>query len=286
VDANSARGDAGSGGGIFNNGGDLEVIGTELVDNRAQRAGGAIEANAGDTMVTTSALTGNRAGAAPGNGGALHLTGAGDVDVSDSTVTDNVATAEGGGLWNSAPGTMTVTNTVLTGNSAGGADADQGGGALFNDGGALTVTGSTLRGNDATGALGSGGGIVNNGGALNLSDSTLADNTAVRAGGGVETNVGTDALSGVDMTGNSAGDTPGNGGALQLSGAATLTWDGGTVTENSATNEGGGLWNSASGNLVATVDISGNTAPDGPNAYNDGGTFLLNGTPMPPGTGV
>ncbi|MGA9747216.1 MAG: hypothetical protein WBQ50_07180, partial [Nocardioides sp.] len=111
-------------------------------------------------------------------------------------------------------------------------------------------------------------------------------NSAPRAGGGLETNVGTVDLDDVDMSGNQTGANPGNGGALHVTGAGTVNWDGGAVTGNSASNEGGGLWNSATGTIVATnLAVSGNTAPDGPQVYNDppGGSFTLNGAPVPPG---
>ena len=51
--------------------------------------------------------------AAPGNGGAVHLTGAGSGDVTGTEVSGNTASAEGGGLWNSASGTFTVTGSDI-----------------------------------------------------------------------------------------------------------------------------------------------------------------------------
>jgi hypothetical protein len=280
---NSATGAAGSGGGILNTLGTLEVHGSTLESNDAQRAGGGIEANVGSTTVTDSVLSDNVTGPAPGNGGALHLTGAGTVTVEGSRVLDNVAAAEGGGLWNSATGEMDVSDTVLRRNVAAGAAADQGGGALFNDGGTLTVSDSTIGDNDATGAAGSGGGILNNLGTLTVTGTRLAGNTAVRAGGGLEATVGTTTLLDVAMVGNDTGANPGNGGALHLTGAGTVTWTDGAATGNTATNEGGGLWNSATGTMtVVGVTITGNTAPEGADVYNDGGTFTVDGAPVPP----
>lgn len=44
------------------------------------------------------------------------------------------------------------------------------------------------------------------------------------------------------------------------------------------------LWNSATGTLIATMlEVMGNTAPTGPDVFNDGGVFTLNGVPVPPG---
>ena len=87
----------------------------------------------------------------------------------------------------------------------------------------------------------------------------------------------------VEMIGNDTGSNPGNGGALHLTGAGTVTWTDGAATGNTATNEGGGLWNSATGTMtVVGVTITDNTAPEGPDVYNDGGTFTVDGTPVPP----
>lgn len=280
---NRALGEGASGGAIMNDGGSVSVVGTRIERNRAERAGGGIEANAGVTTVTDSVLRGNRTGAAPGNGGALHLTGAGAVVVEGSRVLRNRASAEGGGLWNSADGQMSVTGTLVARNRATGAEADQGGGGLFNDGGTMTVSDVRLVGNRATGAAGSGGGLLDVGGTVSVQDTTMTKNRSERAGGGLETAAGTVDLAEVDMSDNSTGDMPGNGGALHLTGAAQVTWNGGTVTGNDAAAQGGGLWNSETGLLVVIgVDVSGNTAPEGAEVYNDGGIFLQDGLPVPP----
>lgn len=275
VSGNSATGAAGSGGGIFNLGPDsampdrgvVIVSGGEISGNSAIRAGGGIEATA-NTMTELSSgllLSNNTAGAAPGNGGGMHITGAGDAALSDVTVSANTATAEGGGLWNGA-GTMTVTDSTVSGNTAEGADADQGGGGLFNLAGALRLTNTMVTGNNATGAAGSGGGILNTGSELTVNGGAVSDNTAIRAGGGIEDNnsggASTITLTGVSLTGNSVGPSPGNGGAFHVTGGdATIVVDRSTASGNTAANEGGGLWNFAEADMtVVNSTISGNAA--------------------------
>jgi hypothetical protein len=278
---NAATGSAGSGGGLFNNAGEVTVIDTAFATNRAQRAGGGVEALAGNTELTGSALVRNHAGAAPGNGGGLHLTGEGSVGFADGRAVGNRASSEGGGLWNSATGTMTVTDSLLTDNVARGAAADNGGGALFNDGGDLFVESSEMRGNSATGAAGSGGGILNNLGSLVVEDSVLAENSSVRAGGGIETNAGTVDLSDVLLEDNVTGDNPGNGGGFHTTGAGEVTYLGGRVVRNVAGFQGGGLWNSSTGTMTVTgVVVRRNEAEQRPNFYNDGGTFTVDGRPV------
>lgn len=116
--ANGTPTPANSGGGVLN-AGELVVDRSVIRGNTATRAGGGIEASAGSaTTVQRSTLSGNATGPGPGNGGGLHLTGAGEVTLDRDIVIGNSAANEGGGLWNDAGGTMTVTRTTITGNSA------------------------------------------------------------------------------------------------------------------------------------------------------------------------
>lgn len=268
---NRVTGAGASGGALLNEGGTVTVTNSNLSNNSAVRAGGAIEASGGRTQVDDTTMSGNVAGPMPGNGGALHLTGVGNVTVNRSVVTDNTAGSEGGGLWNSGGGTMTVAGTTLTGNIANGVDPDNGGGALFNDGGSLTVNTSTVSDNSAVQGSGSGGGVFNNAGTLTVRNSTLGQNSAARAGGAVETAGGNVVLFGVRLENNTTGATPGNGGGLHAGGPATVNVDRSVVSGNSASLEGGGLWNSALGTMtVNRSTVAFNTA-DGTAADNGGG---------------
>lgn len=282
VVSNTVSGTGASGGGVLNDGGGLRVTRSRISSNRATRAGGGIEVNAGVTRLDRVTLFANSTGAEPGNGGGLHVTGAGRVSVSGSRVLANTAAAEGGGLWNSGSGTMSVRRTRLSGNSARGNDADQGGGELYNDGGTLVVRDSRLLRNDARGSSGSGGGILNNGGRLRVLRTVISGNVSQRAGGGIEANVGSTGLDDVSLTRNRTGSGPGNGGGLHLTGAGSVRIDDSTVLRNSAAAEGGGLWSSEPGTMrVTDTRIRGNRAPDGPNVYNDGGTFTVDRRAVP-----
>ena len=285
---NHATGAAGSGGGVLNNAGTLVVERSKLLYNDSQRAGGAIEANAGTTRVRFSELMSNQTGAAPGNGGALHLTGAGNVSFFRSDVTRNTAALEGGGLWNSATGTMSVNRTFVFRNVARGADPDNGGGGLYNDGGTLNVDRSTVRANNATGTSGSGGGALNNGGTLNVDRTKFMGNKAMRAGGAIEARGGGTTVRRSDLLENSTGANPGNGGGLHL-GSANMGATPGQVSiidsrvkRNTATLEGGGLWNAADGTMTVRGSyVGGNTAQGtatdngGGGLYNDGGNLTV-----------
>ena len=246
--------------------------GWTFTGNRAARAGGGIEVQDGGSVeLALVMLTGNVAGPSPGNGGAIHITGAGSVTLTTSTVSGNTAFSEGGGLWNSATGTMTINDVDFTNNVARGAAADNGGGALFSDGGATAVTGGSMSGNSAIGSAGSGGAVFANGASsFSLDGVTITNNTAVRAGGGVEVVGGTLNMIGGQLNGNTTGNSPGNGGGLHITGDGDVSVVGANVVNNTARNEGGGLWNSGAGTLFVTgVTVDGNSVISG----NGGGVY-------------
>ncbi|MFD2433724.1 beta strand repeat-containing protein [Mesonia maritima] len=287
---NTANGASGSGGAIYvNSGGTLVINNSGISNNVANRAGGGIEDNSGaglNITLNNVNLNNNNAGvspatAAPGNGGGLHITGAGDAEITGGTVNNNLAAAEGGGLWNGS-GTMTVDGTTIDGNTASGAMADQGGGGIFNEMGTLVVQNSTtISNNIADGASGSGGGILNNQGSLTINDSEISDNSAVRAGGGIEEKSVAGSMlmmTNVDLLNNDAASNPGNGGGLHISGSGDSNITGGNVNGNIAASEGGGLWN---GSGIMTVDgttIDGNTANGAMADQGGGGIFNEMGT--------
>ena len=206
---NLATGASGSGGGLLSVDGDVTITGITFDGNAANRAGGAIELIEGTLTIDTSLLVNNdvngTAGtAAPGNGGALHVSGnAATIDITESTIDGNSAANEGGGLWNQDGSTMNVLTSTVSGNSAA-----EGGGIYNNTGAITTVTRSTVSGNDATA---NGGGLANDGASLDLNAVTVANNTATGTGGGIQSNTSTSlkntlvatntAGSGIDVSG-------------------------------------------------------------------------------------
>ena len=279
IHGNRATGTSGSGGGIFSLDGDVTVATTSLDGNTASRAGGGVEIVDGSLTISDVSAVGNETGPNPGNGGVVHVTGMNtDVLVSTSAFRGNRAASEGGALWNQSGSLMTVSGCLFRDNQADGDGSDQGGGALFNNGGTMAITTTTIDSNRALGASGSGGGVLNDQGDLTMSSCVLIGNSSSRAGGGIETNIGTVELTGVDLRANATGDSPGNGGGLHISGAGVVTYRSGKVNDNSAANEGGGLWNSSTGVLmVSLVTFNGNAAPLGPDVFTQpGGSTTVN----------
>lgn len=175
---------AGGGGGIHNDGGTVNVRGGSISRNTSQAGGGAIRTEAGTLDVRNATLDENIALV----GGAISSTDA-TTTVRGSFLRKNAARA-GGAITagNAIPtGSLTVINSVLTGNSAGLLDL-----SVLGDGGALnlggetfpiTISGSLIRGNTATG---NGGGLINRSDTVvNLRNTIIAGNGAGVAGGGI-----------------------------------------------------------------------------------------------------
>ena len=150
--------------------------------------------------------------------------------ITGGVVSNNTASAEGGGLWNGS-GVMTITGVSIESNTAVGASADQGGGGIFNAGGTIEIIRSTVSGNDVSGD-GSGGGIHNDAnGTVSLMLSTISGNSSNQSGGGIANN-------------------------------GTLNIDASTVTANDASVDGGGFYQLSMENMASASStiIAGNTA--------------------------
>ena len=146
------------------------------------------------------------------------------------TITKGYASGynDGGGIYNY--GTLTVTNSTLSGNSS----AGWLGGGIYNPG-TLTVTNSIFSGNLANV---DGGGIYNTG-TLTVTNSTFSGNWTERYGGGIA-NYGVLTVTNSTFSGNSA--DYGGGGIANYNGALTVTNS--TFSYNSATY-GGGIFNNS-----------------------------------------
>ena len=191
---------------------------------------------------------------------------------------DNGSEVQGGGIDNA--GTLTVSGSTLSGNSAAGSGNVSGdGGAIYNAG-TLTVSGSTLSGNSATGSpsfgpTGIGGGIYN-AGTLTVSGSILSGNSAggsdISSGagsGGAIANAGTLTVSGSTLSGNQARGG-GSGGGISNAGPLTITAS--TFSGNSA-SDGGAISSAPYVNvgtmLVSDSTFSSNSATSGGAIYFD-----------------
>ena len=175
-----------------------------------------------------------------------------NLSVSGVTVTGANTLGSGGAFKNN--GTLTVTNSTLSGNSA----SNNGGGILNHGSATLNIFNSTISGNISSFY---GGGIFNStGGTLTVSNSTFDNNTG-RYGGGIS-NQGTLTISNSTLSGNIA--TMYSGGIYNQGTGSVINC---TFSGNSAVT-GGGIYNSNTLNIANTIIANSTSGGD----YAGGGT--------------
>jgi hypothetical protein len=166
--------------------------------------------------------------------GALTLEG---LTLRGGTATRGPRFEPGGGLFNNG-GTVTLTRTILTGNTAGG------GGGLANHRGTVLLTQALVARNKALHSI-SGGGLLNTG-TLILSETTLTNNRA-ESGGGLATS-GTAFVTHTTVAENEAAV---GAGIFQSDGMLTIVTT--TVARNHAAVDGGGLFGRQATLINATL---------------------------------
>ena len=168
--------------------------------------------------------------------------------ISDVTITggkETTAVGGGGIISGSINNTMSVTNCVITGNSATGTGTF-GGGGISHEGGSLTITGTTFSNNSTSG---SGGGL-----------GYTAGDPLIRT-----PSTGTLSISGSTFSGNNSNSVAAGGGGADLfnfnAGSGTYNINSTTFSNNTAPNARGGAIVVESGPLTLTTSaLTGNTA--------------------------
>lgn len=204
----------------------------------------------------------------------ITIRGAGGVTVTACSLFFNTAA----GVDNTVTGTLTVTNSSLSGNgrglvNTGGGTAHiadsavvqnattstLGGGGILNGPGTLTVTNTTVAQNSSpTG----GGGIADKDGPLTVTDSTFSGNSA-DAGGGIYIDDSTRVTASITNS-TFIGNTAGGGGGIFIAELTTLTVVNSTLAGNSASHTGGGIGAYPNDNEIMTLinsTVAGNGAP-------------------------
>jgi hypothetical protein len=297
ANASSSISDSFIGGGIYNDMGTLTMNDSRVTGNQATNGGG-IDNNTGTVTLNNSSVDHNLAPGSPdadqggkgggidsfgvttvtgvtlnhstlddntattfdgsgGIGGGVHQLG-GMLTFRASTVTDNSATGDGGGLTNTVlssaqVGVVDVHNSVFSNNMVAGPDAD-GGGGIFNEG-TFATTKITITGNTGVGS----GGFINFGvfATATLRNALLADNT-------------------------STGPGPVGAGVFNNH---ILTVSNGTIELNTATDpasQGGGISQDVGGSTtLVNVAVEGNASGLAPGGiYNNQGTVSLTRSPV------
>lgn len=222
-----------NGGAIFNTG-TLSLRSTRLVDNTAGASGGAID-NGGVLSMTKSTVDHNASGSGTTFGGGIYNSAAGTATITSSSITNNTSPAFGGGLANFH--SLTLNRSRVSGNTASGVSAT--GGGIYNQGD-IHISQTTVGDNVAAGTGAFGGGLASDGGTVNVSRSTFSGNTAPGGGGFYLTAVtpGPATIVNSTISENSASSGTG-GGLLEVLSDVGLTSD--TIAKNSSSVEGGGI---------------------------------------------
>jgi len=268
-----------SAGGNIQNWANLNISNCAFVNNIAGNVNGVgIEnvVNTASLNVDNSVFSGNHAGTFAGGG----IYSNGTLTVTNSTFSSN--TARFGGAINSN-GSLSVTGCTFTNNtvSFGGGSS---GGAINSDSGvtpvAATITNSTFTGNAETSG-GGGGAIKNAAGRMDISGSTFTGNSAFGGGairGGGRTNIDNSSFRANKAIGDNPQIGEGNGGAIsQVDTAAQMIINNSIFSANEANNAGGGIYYQAGLMRVNNSTISNNNGGTaGGGIFNSGFDQIVN----------
>jgi uncharacterized repeat protein (TIGR01451 family)/CSLREA domain-containing protein len=292
VDSEILGNNASSGGGMYLEGNDQQLATVDASRIAFNRALGECESGNGGGILNTSSaptiegpsyslrvLNGSSVdrNAAGCEGGGVQLEGVGSMLLDESSVDHNVAGGSGGGIYGAAGTVFSIEDGAVDLNSS-----LENGGGIYNDGTGNIVGGSEVVGNSAP--HGNGGGIYN-GGDVNEAELTVGSsevegldpvivgNTADSGGGIFNTSGSNVTIDGAFIAGNSgvADDGTGSGGGIDNSGTLSMTAT--VVAFNTAGSDGGGIANHGNGNSdqVESSLVFGNNASNrGGGIFNEG----------------
>jgi hypothetical protein len=192
-----------------------------------------------------------------------------------TTLTNNTATANGGGLHNT--GTFTMGNVTISGNKA----LNGNGGGIYKDSSTtFTMSTGTISGNEAL----HGGGVYNNTGAFTLSGGTIGGTNRAERGGGVYIRAGSFTMSGSSTVINGNEATRFGGGVYVEGGAFNMT--GGIIENNNAvieahssgTGSGGGVYVFDEFTMTGGIIKNNNAEYNGGGVFFEGSSTTLGGT--------
>jgi CSLREA domain-containing protein len=258
-----------SGGGVFVRGGaTVTITGSTILRNQASGLGGGIR-NLGNLVITDSAFTENRSQTS--QGGAIHSSANGSLEIINSSFENNFAHISGGGIF--LQSTTSIEN-VITGGDFFENEVGTYGGAIYNSSNCnLEISDSILEGN----VSGNYGGGISNLGAIDVMTTTFIGNNAVSGGGmyvgssstqtaitsstftvniannygGAISSHGSILISTSQFTGNQAENY--YGGAINLSGDTSSSVLKDSTLDGNLAVHGGGLL------VYGTLEISGST---------------------------
>jgi fibronectin-binding autotransporter adhesin len=230
------------------------LLGALLLD---QNGAGVHAGAVGNSMTfTDTTITGNTASI---QGGGVYNAG-GDITLKNSHVDKNNAGFQGGGIWLGFSGLLTINHSTVNGNTA----AADGGGFLSGSIDDLSISDSEISRNRAGGVGGGGAALSEN---VTIDDSCFTYNTAGTSGGGLTVfgPVGSTLISISDST-FSRNRASVDGGGIEA-GQASVIVDDSNFCDNQAGVNGGAISNTAAVS-VSYSDFKNNSALAG-----DGGAI-------------
>ena len=223
-------------------------------------------------------ITGNTAK----NGGGVYTksvkTKGGKVTIDNSTITENKATGNGGGICAEDNSTVTIDGGKVIGNTT----TNGNGGGIYAKGGTVTAANCDISDNDA--GQYNGGGIGAQNSTLTLKTNTLNRNKS-KSGGAIWMNASDAALTGNTIDHNavigSGGGIYAYGDTNRTSGNNTITLEGNTITYNTSKGTGGGIHlanaNQIMTSLNDTIEYNEAASTGGGVHVASGSELLMNG---------
>src|SRR5581483_4091214 len=147
-------------GGCIRSAGPALTLTSVIVQSCVASANGGGVASNGVTAISASIIRSNHAGPNVGDsGGGLSVSGSGGLTIANSTIDNNTAGDSGGGMISNTIGAVLITGSTISRNQLSNSPGTAGGGgAIFGASLNVTIINSTISGNTAGGA-GFGGGI-------------------------------------------------------------------------------------------------------------------------------
>lgn len=253
------------GGGIFIQGGTLNISSVTLTDNAADNHGGAVYHDDSEGQYSNVTFINNETGTGHGGGMYINSSPQGNHNVPTLNNVEFLTNQanRAGGLYVDIDGDLSIdiTNAVFNNNIS-----SNGGGGMFQALGGSIISGATFTNNEGN----IGGGLyfhgVNGGAPLQINNTVFNGNTTPSYGGGAYFEAGTINLLDVDFTNNTANGTAGDsggGGLYVFSGILEGTLKNVVFDGNEASESGGGIRITGGGNVSFHNTLFVNNHADG-----------------------
>jgi len=276
------------GGGVYVNGGTFTMTSNDakILKNNAE-GGGGVFVSANSTFIMDGGIVSRNSGSG------VYVYGSNSqFTMNSGTISGNSGGFSGGGVCVRNSGTFNMTGGTIGGDETGDANTAQKGGGVNVSGGTFTMSkNATISGNRTSGEDSKGGGVYVNGGSFTMEESaTVSGNETTisfgnNGGGGVYVYGSSFTMKdNATVSGNRAilsetsypATTFAYGGGVYITGTGSeFNMFGGTISGNTADNNGGGVYVSGIGkNDTSIFYMNSNTTISGNNATNGGGVYV------------